>query len=109
MARPAGPGRNIRARSFRQFRRFHRVINTGTHTDHSASHVINTDRVFGTHRPLGHTPPVGMLLALVATVAVGRDRDVEAPRRSEGAKERDQIALLLAGPFRSEHPIAELN
>src|ERR1700687_478418 len=36
-------------------------------------------------------------LTLVATAAVVRGRDVEAPRRSEGAKERDQIALLLAG------------
>src|SRR6266851_5679975 len=50
-----------------------------------------------------------LTLALVATAAVGRDRDVEAPRRSEGAKERDQIALLLAGQFRAEHQIEELN
>src|SRR5450759_226370 len=50
-----------------------------------------------------------LTLALVATVAVGHDRDVEAPRRSEGTKERDQIALLLAGQFRSEHQIEELN
>ena len=28
---------------------------------------------------------------------------VEAPRRSEGAKERDQIALFIAGQFRAEH------
>src|SRR5882672_2415829 len=47
--------------------------------------------------------------ALVATVAALRDRDVEAPRRSKGAKERDQIALLLAGQFRAEHQIEELN
>ena len=49
------------------------------------------------------------------TLALGSDRgrssgrNVEAPRRSEGAKERDQIALLLAGQFRSEHQIEELN
>src|ERR1700738_542066 len=36
MARPGRPGRNREVRSFRQLRRFHRVI--------------NTDRVFGTHR-----------------------------------------------------------
>ena len=36
-------------------------------------------------------------LTLAATAAVVRGRHVEAPRRSEGAKERDQIALLLAG------------
>src|SRR5258706_9300452 len=36
MARPGRPGRNTEARSFRQLRRFR--------------HVINTDRVFGTHR-----------------------------------------------------------
>jgi hypothetical protein len=45
----------------------------------------------------------------VATAAVVRGRDVEAPRRSEGAKERDQIALLLAGQFRAEHQIEELD
>jgi restriction system protein len=38
MARPAWPGRNTRARSFRQFRRFHRVI--------------NTDKVSNTHRQI---------------------------------------------------------
>src|ERR1700676_3378439 len=38
-----------------------------------------------------------------------RGRDVEAPRRSEGAKERDQVALLLAGQFGAEHQIEELN
>ncbi len=48
-------------------------------------------------------------LTLAATAAVVRGRDVEAPRRSEGAKERDQIALLLAGQFRAEHQIEELN
>ena len=43
-----------------------------------------------------HAPTIERLtLALVATAAVGRD--VEAPRPSEGAKERDQIALLPAG------------
>jgi ribose transport system substrate-binding protein len=36
MARPGRPERNTAARSFRQLRRFH--------------HVINSDRVFGTHR-----------------------------------------------------------
>src|ERR1700722_19173198 len=37
MASPGRPARNKTARSFRQFRRFH--------------HVINSDRVFGTHSP----------------------------------------------------------
>jgi IS5 family transposase len=36
MARPGRPARNRTARSFRQLRRFH--------------HVINSDKVFGTHR-----------------------------------------------------------
>src|SRR5258708_36401953 len=36
MARPGRPERNRAARSFRQLRRFH--------------HVINSDKVFGTHR-----------------------------------------------------------
>src|SRR5258707_12999347 len=36
MARPGWPQRNRAARSFRQLRRFH--------------HVINSDKVFGTHR-----------------------------------------------------------
>jgi hypothetical protein len=31
------------------------------------------------------------------------------PLLSEGAKERDQIALLLAGQFRAEHQIEELD
>ncbi|WP_439924516.1 GDCCVxC domain-containing (seleno)protein [Nitrobacter sp. JJSN] len=35
MARPGRPERNRAARSFRQLRRFH--------------HVINSDKVFGTH------------------------------------------------------------
>ena len=38
MARPGRPERNTAARSFRQLRRFH--------------HVINSDKVFGTHRLL---------------------------------------------------------
>src|SRR5713226_8423213 len=37
MARPGRPERNRAARSFRQLRRFH--------------HVINSDKVFGTHNP----------------------------------------------------------
>src|SRR4029077_9504903 len=40
MARPGRPERNRAARSFRQLRRFH--------------HVINTDKVFGTHRTANH-------------------------------------------------------
>src|ERR1700675_2646281 len=48
-------------------------------------------------------------LVLAATADVVRGRDVEAPRRSEGAKERDQIALLLGGQFRAEHQIEELD
>jgi hypothetical protein len=36
LTRPRRPGRNIKARSFRQLRRFQRVI--------------NSDEVFGTHR-----------------------------------------------------------
>src|ERR1700731_4243973 len=43
MASPGRPERNKTARSFRQFRRFH--------------HVINSDRVFGTHS--GVRPPRG--------------------------------------------------
>src|SRR2546429_6939678 len=39
MARPGRPERNRTARSFRQLRRFH--------------HVINSDKVFGTHRVFG--------------------------------------------------------
>src|SRR6202140_798379 len=48
-------------------------------------------------------------LALAATADVVRGRDVEALGRSEGAKERDQIALLLAGQFRAKHQIEELD
>src|ERR1700692_1797705 len=48
-------------------------------------------------------------LALAATANYVRGRDVEAPRRSEGAKERDQIALLLGGQFGAEHQIEELD
>jgi hypothetical protein len=46
---------------------------------------------------------------LAATADALRGRDVEAARRSEGAKERDQIALLLAGQFGAQHQIKELN
>ena len=42
----------------------------------------------------------------MACVATLRDRDRYL---SEGAKERDQIALLLAGQFRAEHQIKELD
>ena len=46
MMRPEWPERNRAARSFRQFRRFH--------------HVINSNKVFGTHRaencPIGRVP-----------------------------------------------------
>ena len=31
------------------------------------------------------------------------------PRLSEGAKERDQIALLLVGQFRAEHQVEEFD
>src|ERR1700724_1644418 len=48
-------------------------------------------------------------LVLAAAADVVRGRDVEAPRRSEGAKERDQIALLLGGQFGAEHQIEELD
>jgi hypothetical protein len=36
-------------------------------------------------------------LTLAATADVVRGRDIEAPRRSERAKELNQIPLLLAG------------
>src|SRR6202790_1269912 len=48
-------------------------------------------------------------LVLAATADVVRGRNVEAPRRSEGAKERDQIALLVLGQFSAEHQIEELD
>src|SRR6266481_6822010 len=48
-------------------------------------------------------------LALAATADVVRGRDLEAPRRSERAKELNQISLLLAGQFGAEHQIEELD
>jgi hypothetical protein len=51
MARPGWPERNRAVRSFRQLRRFH--------------HVINSDKVFGTHR---HCRFVAHALTLAPTV-----------------------------------------
>src|SRR3984893_1654997 len=48
MARPRRPERNRTARSFRQLRRFH--------------HVINSDKVFGTHKGLPDTAEFGDLV-----------------------------------------------
>src|ERR1700720_429173 len=48
-------------------------------------------------------------LALAATADVVRGRDLEAPRRSERAKELNQIPLLLAGQLGAEHQIEELD
>jgi hypothetical protein len=49
MARPGRPERNRTARSFRQLRRFH--------------HVINSDKVFGTHTGWNvKLPRIGHLL-----------------------------------------------
>src|SRR5260370_8529780 len=48
-------------------------------------------------------------LALAATADVVRGRDLEAPRRSEREKERNQIPLLLAGQLGTEHQIEELD
>src|SRR5260370_1938229 len=44
-----------------------------------------------------------------ATANYVRGRDLEAPRRSERAKELNQIALLLAGQLGAEHQIEELD
>jgi hypothetical protein len=45
-------------------------------------------------------------LALAATANYVRGRNLEAPRRSERAKELNQIALLLAGQLGAEHQMA---
>src|SRR5712675_1127520 len=47
MARPGRPERNRTARPFRQLRRFH--------------HVINSDKVFGTHRTFAYPNDRGRL------------------------------------------------
>src|SRR5271163_1699526 len=57
MARPGRPERNRAARSFRQLRRFH--------------HVINSDKVFGTHRQV----------AAVAPNVLDRSFEASAPNR----------------------------
>ncbi|MFY9817670.1 MAG: hypothetical protein WAK36_13420, partial [Pseudolabrys sp.] len=51
MARPGRPERNRAARSFRQLRRFH--------------HVINSDKVFGTHNDAAALSAGGYTLAYV--------------------------------------------
>src|ERR1700682_5109320 len=51
MARPGRPERNRTARSFRQLRRFH--------------HVINSDKVFGTHSGPDQASPCWSYLNLV--------------------------------------------
>src|ERR1700739_3234312 len=53
MARPGRPERNRAARSFRQLRRFH--------------HVINSDKAFGTHKPLSRPPKISASLGCVST------------------------------------------
>ena len=77
MARPGWPERNREARSFRQLRRF--------------DHVINLDKVFGTHNPVApnQSPfvPSRLSIAQVSHVAVRDAHDrwypvlpVQSPR-----------------------------
>jgi hypothetical protein len=57
MARPGRPERNRAAQSFRQLRRFH--------------HVINSDEVFGTHRPTYSSWSATILLTGLEIVTCG--------------------------------------
>src|SRR6202051_3366450 len=59
MARPGRPERNRAARSFRQLRRFR--------------HVINTDKVFGTHSPLIDIAMSAMITELLDSKAESDD------------------------------------
>src|SRR5260370_34455068 len=58
MARVGRPERNRAARSFGQLRRFH--------------HVINSDRVFGTHRRIDWADLTGESWILAATDSIAR-------------------------------------
>src|SRR4249920_3305995 len=84
MARPGRPERNRAARSFRQLRRFH--------------HVINTDKVFGTHTALAPEDAGDLLdevlLGRALRTMLGHQRLLSAkPARRPGGGN-----MLLAGP-----------
>src|ERR1700686_2830690 len=69
MARSRRPKRNTKARSFRQLRRFH--------------HVINPDSVFGTHRPYNF-PRTALLWSNRHEVWAERRRPSVNPRTPRG-------------------------
>src|SRR5258705_833483 len=73
MARPGRPERNRTARSFRQLRRFH--------------HVINSDKVFGTH--------TGRHSVLICTSANCASSGRTGAREQEGKVAEESTAELL--------------
>jgi isoquinoline 1-oxidoreductase subunit beta len=78
MVRPARPERNRTARSFRQLRRFH--------------HVINSDKVFGTHTRLNIAEPC-------STSRHAPRRSSSSPRNGPAGGDRCRPAAV--GAFRS--------
>jgi len=48
-------------------------------------------------------------LKLMATANIVHGRPSEAAHRSERAQELDEVVLLLAGQFRAEHQVEELD
>src|ERR1700678_4397763 len=96
MARPGRPERNRAARSFRELRRFHRVINSnkvfGTHTGriwHIGQSVIGRVQRYPRHAPVR----IGRYVVKVSrTVA----------KRREGAKSKIDPAILTTGACTSK-------
>ena len=93
MARPGRAKRNRAAQSFRQLRQFH--------------HVINSDDVFGTHKPpinALHRRAIGVLLGVIAVAAgaaVGSPAGRFAQQRgSPPVIFYQQLLLLLFFPER---------
>src|SRR6266446_3089136 len=86
MARPGWPERNRAARSFRQLRRFH--------------HVINSDKVFGTHNRL--VRPLRLLQTKVARQPEGRrPKEVMMPLKDSSVSE---MRTLMTGLMFGESP-----
>src|SRR6266404_2950840 len=77
MARPGWPERNRAARSFRQLRRFH--------------HVINSDKVFGTHNAMPEAPS-----DIDYTVDIGRHETMFRAKTPKGEKFLGGVDLIMS-------------
>src|ERR1700730_12929535 len=100
MARPGRPERNRAAQSFRQLRRFH--------------HVINSDKVFGTHsRPTGFFSAGAVFLAashyVHKPIVAGNDLHTSRPiliSIATGPARLKRILKLMSRPYESSDMIS---